>query len=64
MTHHTTSCAPQRLLDGVVLSGGEPTLQRGLAAAMRETRAPGFRVGLHTAGPYPDRLSEVLPLLG
>ena len=51
------------LLDGVVFSGGEPTLQRGLAAAMRETRALGFRVGLHTAGPYPDRLSEVLPLL-
>ena len=51
------------LLDGVVFSGGEPTLQRGLAAAMRETRALGFRVGLHTAGPYPDRLSELLPLL-
>ncbi len=51
------------LLDGVVFSGGEPTLQHGLAAAMRETRALGFRVGLHTAGPYPDRLSEVLPLL-
>ena len=51
------------LLDGVVFSGGEPTLQRGLAAAMRETRALGFRVGMHTAGPYPDRLDEVLPLL-
>ena len=52
-----------RLLDGVVFSGGEPTLQYGLAAAMRETRALGFRVGLHTAGPYPDRLNEVLPLV-
>ncbi len=50
------------LLDGVVFSGGEPTLQHGLAAAMRETRALGFRVGLHTAGPYPDRLDEVLAL--
>ena len=51
------------LLDGVVFSGGEPTLQHGLAAAMRETRALGFRVGLHTAGPYPDRLDEVLALV-
>ena len=51
------------LLDGVVFSGGEPTLQHGLASAMRETRALGFRVGLHTAGPYPDRLNEVLALV-
>ena len=51
------------LLDGVVFSGGEPTLQRDLGAAMQEVRALGFRIGLHTAGPYPDRLSEVLPLL-
>ncbi len=50
------------LLDGVVFSGGEPTLQRGLAAAMREVRGLGLRVGLHTAGPYPDRLSAVLQL--
>lgn len=51
------------LLDGVVFSGGEPTLQHGLASAMRETRALGFRVGLHTAGPYPNRLNEVLALV-
>jgi len=50
------------LLDGVVFSGGEPTRQHGLAAAMREVRELGFGVGLHTAGPYPNRLAEVLPL--
>ena len=50
------------LLDGVVFSGGEPTRQRGLAAAMREVLDGGFGVGLHTAGPYPHRLAEVLPL--
>ena len=50
------------MLDGVVFSGGEPTRQRGLAAAMREVRAAGFGVGLHTAGTYPRRLAEVLPL--
>ncbi len=51
------------LLDGMVFSGGEPTLQSGLVAAIREIRALGFRVGLHTAGPYPDRLNAVLPSL-
>lgn len=51
------------LLDAVVFSGGEPTLQSGLAGALREVRRLGFRLGLHTAGPYPERLAEVLPLL-
>jgi pyruvate formate lyase activating enzyme len=51
------------LLDAVVFSGGEPTLQAGLADAMREVRAMGYQVGLHTAGPYPERLAEVLPLV-
>jgi pyruvate formate lyase activating enzyme len=53
----------QGLLDGVVFSGGEPTLQPGLAGAMREVRALGFKVGLHTGGAYPRRLAEVLPLV-
>jgi pyruvate formate lyase activating enzyme len=34
-----------------------------LADAMREVRAMGFGVGLHTAGMYPRRLQEVLPLV-
>ena len=53
----------QGLLDGVVFSGGEPTLQDGLEKAMRETRQLGFKVGLHTGGAYPARLKELLPLL-
>ncbi|MEK8089689.1 anaerobic ribonucleoside-triphosphate reductase activating protein [Thermithiobacillus plumbiphilus] len=53
----------QGLLDAVVFSGGEPTLQLGLAAAMQEVRALGMRVGLHTAGAYPRRLAQLLPLL-
>jgi pyruvate formate lyase activating enzyme len=51
------------LLDAVVFSGGEPTLQSGLAAAMRDVKAMGFEVGLHTAGIDPSRLREVLPLV-
>ncbi|GHG54881.1 anaerobic ribonucleoside-triphosphate reductase activating protein [Flavimobilis marinus] len=51
------------LLDGVVFSGGEPTRQAGLAAAMREVRELGYGVALHTGGAYPRRLAEVLPLV-
>jgi pyruvate formate lyase activating enzyme len=51
------------LLDAVVFSGGEPTQQPGLAAAMREAKAMGFRIGLHTAGIVPRRLAQVLPLV-
>lgn len=53
----------QGLLDGVVFSGGEPTLQADLADAMREVRALGFKIGLHTGGAYPRRLAAVLPLV-
>lgn len=51
------------LLDGVVFSGGEPTIQATLPAAMREVRELGFAIGLHTGGPVPGRLAEVLPLV-
>ena len=51
------------LLDGVVFSGGEPTLQAGLEVALREVRELGFEAGLHTAGIYPERLARLLPSL-
>ncbi|ESQ09282.1 MAG TPA: anaerobic ribonucleoside-triphosphate reductase activating protein [Chromatiaceae bacterium] len=53
----------QGLLDGVVFSGGEPTAQRALPAAMREIRALGYKIGLHTSGAYPERLHPLLPLV-
>lgn len=53
----------QGLLDGVVFSGGEPTLDPALPQAMSAVRDLGFQVGLHTAGIYPDRLQAVLPLV-
>lgn len=49
------------LLDAVVFSGGEPTLQAGLVQALREVRALGYRVGLHSAGVAPSRLAPLLP---
>lgn len=51
------------LLDGVVFSGGEPTLQPGLAAAIGDVRELGFKVGLHTGGPIPVTFATLLPQL-
>ncbi len=53
----------QGLLDGVVFSGGEPTLQAALPAALAQVRALGFQAALHTGGMYPERLQALLPLL-
>lgn len=52
----------QGLLQAVVFSGGEATLQPGLAHAMQTVRKLGFKVGLHTAGIKPAALAAVLPL--
>ena len=53
----------QGVLDAVVFSGGEPLVQAGLAEAMREVKALGYEVGLHTGGYLPERFKEVLPLV-
>jgi pyruvate formate lyase activating enzyme len=55
--------ARRGLLDAVVFSGGEPTAQVALADALAEVRALGFKTGLHTGGPYPQRLQSLLALL-
>ena len=51
------------MLDGVVFSGGEPTLHAALEPAVDEARALGFGIGLHTSGAYPRRLERLLPRL-
>lgn len=51
------------LLDCVVFSGGEPTLDPALPAALDAVRALGFGTGLHSAGLSPRRLSALLPRL-
>lgn len=49
-------------LDAVVFSGGEPSLDPALPAALVELRAMGYRLGLHSAGLAPRRLAALLPL--
>lgn len=47
-------------LDGVCLSGGEPTLQPGLADLIREIRNLGYQVKLDTNGSRPQVLRDLL----
>jgi pyruvate formate lyase activating enzyme len=47
-------------LDGVVFSGGEPTMHPGLGEALRQVRELGYITGLHTGGNYPERLGDML----
>ncbi len=48
------------ILDGVAISGGEPTLQKDLPAFISRIRAMGFAVKLDTNGTNPAMLRELL----
>ena len=48
------------LLDGVVITGGEPTLQKDLAEFMSKIREFGFKIKLDTNGSRPEVLIDLL----
>ena len=48
------------LLDGVVLSGGEPLMQNDAAEFLEQVRSLGYAVKLDTNGCYPEELEEIL----
>ena len=48
------------LLDGVAVTGGEPTLQADLPAFLRRVKELGFAVKLDTNGTNPAMLREIL----
>lgn len=48
------------LLDGAVVTGGEPTLHTGLPQLLRWLRQLGYRIKLDTNGSHPERLRAVL----
>jgi len=50
----------KELLEGVVVTGGEPLLQSDLEDFLREVRAMGYQIKLDTNGSRPDRLEELL----
>lgn len=50
-------------IEAVVFSGGEPLFQGALLPAIADVKQLGFKIGLHTAGTYPDRFATVVPFL-
>lgn len=48
------------LLDGVVVSGGEPTLQKGLREFMSSLKSLGFSVKLDTNGANPEQVQDLI----
>ena len=53
----------RKLLDGIVLSGGEPLKHKEIKELILKIKSFGYRVAIHTSGVYPDILADVLPLL-
>ena len=49
-------------LDGIVFSGGEPTIHERLPVWIKAVKSMGFEIGLHTGGMVPERLDQILPL--
>ena len=50
----------QRLVDAVVITGGEPTLMPDLVEKISEIRMLGFKIKLDTNGTNPDLLSYLI----
>ena len=50
----------RNFLDGIVVTGGEPTLSPGLPELLRQIRAHGYKVKLDTNGSRPELLAELL----
>ncbi len=53
----------KKRLDGVVLSGGEPLMQPDILSIVTAIKALGFKVAIHTAGVYPEKMKQLLPLI-
>lgn len=53
----------QGKLDGVVITGGEPCLQKDLPEFIKQVKELGFAVKLDTNGSFPEMLEKVLPNL-
>ena len=50
----------QGLLDGVVITGGEPLLQDGIEEFIAEIKSLGYSVKLDTNGSFPEKLISIV----
>ena len=52
----------RKLLDGVCVTGGEPTIQKDLVEFIRKIKDLGLKVKLDTNGSHPEVIKELLDL--
>lgn len=50
-------------LDGIVITGGEPCLQKDLIDFIKQIKQMGFLVKLDSNGTFPEKIQEALPFL-
>lgn len=50
----------QGILDGVVVTGGEPLLQKDIEDFLRKIKALGYEIKLDTNGTFPDKLKNIV----
>ena len=48
------------MLDGVVITGGEPLLHDDIAYFIKDIKEIGYKVKLDTNGSFPDRMKELV----
>ncbi|MBE6782508.1 MAG: anaerobic ribonucleoside-triphosphate reductase activating protein [Ruminococcaceae bacterium] len=50
----------QGILDGVVVTGGEPLLQKGIEDFLRKIKSLGYEIKLDTNGTFPEKLKSIV----
>lgn len=50
----------KKMLDGLVISGGEPFLQKDLKSFCKKVKKLGYLVKIDTNGTFPDKLKELI----
>jgi pyruvate formate lyase activating enzyme len=51
------------LIDAIVISGGEPLAQAGVAQFLTLAKSYGYQTGLHTSGVHPHKLVPMIDLV-
>jgi len=50
----------KKILDGLVISGGEPFLQKDLKSFCKKVKKIGYKIKIDTNGTFPDKLKELI----
>jgi len=50
----------KKMLDGLVISGGEPLLQKDLKSFCKKVKKLGYLIKIDTNGTFPDKLKELI----